>query len=68
MLEANKIGLYPTASQRQPLDQLVELKAAGETKSLRKADSQALQQSVMHLDAALGHTANIHAAYLSRFF
>ncbi len=39
-------------TKRQTLDRLVELKATEETKWLKEADSQALQQSVMHLDIA----------------
>ncbi len=39
-------------SKRQTLDKLVELKATEETGWLKEADSQALQQSVMHLDDA----------------
>ncbi len=39
-------------SKRQTLDRLVDLKAAEETAWLKEADSQALQQSVMHLDVA----------------
>ena len=39
-------------SRRMTLDRLVELKAAQETQWLKEADSQALQQSVMHLDEA----------------
>lgn len=41
-------------SKRQTLDRLVELKAAEETQWLKDADSQALQQSLMHLDMAFG--------------
>ncbi|MCE2406985.1 MAG: helix-turn-helix domain-containing protein, partial [Pseudomonadales bacterium] len=39
-------------SKRMTLDRLVELKAAEETAWLKEADSQALQQSVIHLDDA----------------
>ena len=39
-------------SRRMTLDRLVELKATEETHWLKEADSQALQQSVMHLDEA----------------
>ena len=39
-------------TKRMTLDRLVELKATKETAWLKNADSQALQQSVMHLDDA----------------
>ena len=39
-------------TKRMTLDRLVALKAAEETAWLKEADSQALQQSVMHLDDA----------------
>ena len=39
-------------TQRMTLDRLVELKAVKATEWLKDADSQALQQSVMHLDRA----------------
>ncbi len=39
-------------SKRMTLDRLVALKAAEETAWLKEADSQALQQSVIHLDVA----------------
>ena len=39
-------------SKRMTLDRLVELKVAEETAWLKEADSQALQQAVIHLDVA----------------
>ena len=41
-------------TRRMTLDRLVELKAAEETTWLRDADSQALQQAMIHLDDAFG--------------
>ncbi|MCE2406850.1 MAG: helix-turn-helix domain-containing protein [Pseudomonadales bacterium] len=38
--------------KRMTLDRLVELKVAEETTWLKEADSQALQQAVIHLDVA----------------
>ena len=43
-----------SVTKRMTLDRLVDLKSAPETRWLRDADSQALQQSVIHLDDAFG--------------
>ena len=50
-------------SKRMTLDRLVELKKLQQTAWLRDADSQALQQAVMHLDDAVQRFFNKKARY-----
>ena len=50
-------------NKRQTLDRLVSLKAADETRWLKDADSQALQQAVMHLDDAFQRFFRKHGRY-----